>query len=193
MIVCLCGEMQSGKSTIAQYLVDNYGFKKLSFAGKMKSELSKHFKIPIEHFGIDEEKKRTRKFKITQQLLCNLSTAFDIPMMILKDDLKEVNSLRELLQIIGTNYIRATDEYAHIRATLKDLDNNCNYVVDDCRFANEVMMSDLSIWLNREGSYGSNHPSEQLNKNLVDMELDNNRNIEEVAKEIMLIIEENFN
>ena len=141
MILCLCGEMQSGKSTIAKYLVDNYGFKKLSFAGKMKQELSKHFKIPIEHFGIDEEKKKARKFTITQQLLCNLSAVFDIPMMLLKDGLKKVNSLRELLQIIGTNYIRATDEYAHIRETFNKLDSSSSYVFDDSRFPNEIEFS----------------------------------------------------
>lgn len=36
MIIGLCGKTKSGKSTCAEYLVKNYGFKELTFADSMK-------------------------------------------------------------------------------------------------------------------------------------------------------------
>lgn len=188
MILCLCGYIGSGKSTIANELVENYGFNKLSFASKMKEELSKYYNVPIEHFGISKEKKKERKFEITQQLLCNLSKSFGVSTMYLKEESKQTNSLRELLQTIGTDYIRATDNYAHIRVALSGLDHDLLYVVDDCRFPNEVFMADLSIWLNRDGCYSDEHISEQLNKRFIDVEIDNNKGKAKVCEEIMELL-----
>jgi hypothetical protein len=40
MIVGICGFQSSGKDTIAELLINEYGFKKLSFAGALKDVLS---------------------------------------------------------------------------------------------------------------------------------------------------------
>ena len=43
MIIGICGLIGSGKDTIADYLVTNYNFKKLSFADKLKDSVATMF------------------------------------------------------------------------------------------------------------------------------------------------------
>ena len=48
MLIALLGVRGSGKSTIANYLVDNYKFTSLSFAEKLKQVVSIAFDINLE-------------------------------------------------------------------------------------------------------------------------------------------------
>jgi hypothetical protein len=54
MIIGLCGKKLAGKDTAAQYLVDNYGYTRVSFAEKLKESVAALFDIPRE--WIDEWK-----------------------------------------------------------------------------------------------------------------------------------------
>lgn len=56
----LFGKMASGKSLVAQYLVDKYGFIELAFATRLKE-------LCIEMFGIDPVKKGERDRLVLQQ------------------------------------------------------------------------------------------------------------------------------
>lgn len=59
--IALSGKMASGKSLVAQYLVDRYGFKELAFAARLKV-------IATELFGPDIALKNARGRFILQQL-----------------------------------------------------------------------------------------------------------------------------
>ena len=48
MIIGICGLIGSGKGIVSDYLVDTYGFEKISFADKLKDAVS-------ELFGLDRQ------------------------------------------------------------------------------------------------------------------------------------------
>ena len=48
-IVALSGWKGSGKDTLANYLVDRYGFKRLAFADPLKDMVSEEYGIPRSH------------------------------------------------------------------------------------------------------------------------------------------------
>jgi hypothetical protein len=50
IIVALSGWKGSGKDTLAEYMIKNYNFKKLSFAESLKDLVSKEYGVPREHF-----------------------------------------------------------------------------------------------------------------------------------------------
>jgi adenylate kinase family enzyme len=128
MRIAFTGELNSGKSTAANYLVEKYGFKKFSFAEKLKNNIIKDI------IGVPDEYISDRKLKET--VIPSLGVSY-----------------RELAQKIGTEMFRTEfsrlfpqikllDTSIWIHATFKDVDlspeNEENMVVDDCRFENEA-------------------------------------------------------
>jgi hypothetical protein len=80
MIVGLTGKKQHGKSTVAQHLVENYGFVEMSFAAALKRFLADLLDVPVEL--LNDEKERSK---------------------ILRPYGK---SLRVIMQEFGTDYVR---------------------------------------------------------------------------------------
>ena len=62
MLIAIHGFKQSGKDTLADLLVSEYGFKKIAFADKVKEVLHLLFGVPKEHlWGSDEDKQKLTK------------------------------------------------------------------------------------------------------------------------------------
>lgn len=55
MLVALAGERYSGKDTVAEYLVKNYGYQHFKFAGKLKRMVEILFELP-DNYDWDKEK-----------------------------------------------------------------------------------------------------------------------------------------
>lgn len=54
-VIAICGAKRSGKDVLAKYIIENYGFKKLSFAEPLKKAVKELFNFNDIQVGIDEE------------------------------------------------------------------------------------------------------------------------------------------
>jgi len=120
MIIGLCGKKQSGKSTLAAYLVKTHDFAELSWASPLKDL------IGIKLLGLTKD--QVYGSEVQKETI----------------DPFWGKSPRQLLQIIGTDCFREKvdpDFWVKIgRRTIEDFSFNKGYnvVVSDCRFPNEL-------------------------------------------------------
>jgi len=125
MIVGIIGLINSGKSTIASILVEDYGFTKVSFADTLKDAVAAIFGWPRELLQGDTEESRQWR----EQVDSYWSNVMGHPV-----------TPRWVLQHIGTDVMRNhfhTNIWVH--SLMKKLaDPNKNYVISDVRFRNEV-------------------------------------------------------
>ena len=125
MIISISGTIGSGKNTIADYLIDKYNFKGLSFAESLKDALSVIFGWDREKLeGLTVESRKWREE--TDQWWAE---RLNIPNF----------SPRFAMQNFGTEVCRNHfhDEIWIASLERKILNATNNYVVTDCRFANE--------------------------------------------------------
>jgi hypothetical protein len=126
MIIGICGFIGSGKDTIADYLVNNHGFRRESFANTLKDAVSSVF-------GWDREllEGRTKEARAWREQVDEWwSTKLNIPNL----------TPRWVLQYWGTEVCRKgfhddiwiTSLENKIRKTKDDI------VISDCRFPNEI-------------------------------------------------------
>ena len=149
-IIGLTGLAQSGKSTISNYLVANYGYKRVRFAEGLKNMLKV---IGLTEAHVDGDQK-------------------EVPLKLFGG-----NTARRAMQTLGTEWGRSLcqDIWVNIweQAILKYLENNENnkVVVDDVRFPNElervVKLGGKVIRVIRIGQVStSTHPSETALNNI---------------------------
>lgn len=149
-VVGLTGWAGSGKSTVANYLVEEHGFTRLSFAAPLKKML--RTLDPVLGNGLR-----------LSDLLKSRWTEQEI-----KDSVYGPE-YRRLLQVLGTDCIRAVDEQFWVRAAVAQMeDENGKYVFDDVRFPNEALAitghgNPWGLWnIERPGYEAVNgHASEQ--------------------------------
>jgi hypothetical protein len=127
MIIGLTGYAQSGKDTVASFLVEHYGYKRVAFADKIRDLLFKMNPIvkpglrlqdAIEEMGWEKAKVR-------------------------------IPEVRRIMQELGVGAREVFGENHWVVEAYKDMDLNANYVVTDVRFANEaswVKAFDGDIW-----------------------------------------------
>jgi len=110
MIIGLAGKAGSGKDTVADYLVANYGFEKISFAKPLKDMLSAAgFPEPTNR---DDKEKPINGFNF---------------------------SWRYMAQTLGTEWGRnCLGQDIWVQIAMRNLDTNKNYVFSDVRFENEA-------------------------------------------------------
>ena len=158
IVIGLTGLAGSGKSTLAEYLEQEHGFTRLSFAGPLKKMLR----------TLDPWLDETPDPHYSAQSSIRLSEALNC---FGQDELKLKESIwggeyRRLLQVLGTDCIRAVDRDFWVRAALQEVTAEGNYVFDDIRFPNEalavVSCTNGSVWnIPREGLVRGEHSSEQ--------------------------------
>ena len=133
MIIGLCGEQGSGKDTVANILISEYGFVKLTFASTLKDIVAILFSWPRDLLeGLTEESRLWRE-TVDDFWSAKLSIPSFTP--------------RKALQMIGTDLFRIhfnNDIWINIienkiGAMLKN-NPNTNIVISDCRFTNEFSL-----------------------------------------------------
>lgn len=146
-VIGLTGYAGSGKSTVANYLVEQHGFTRLSFAKPLKDMLRKL--NPFISEGGDR----------TSYVLHELGEG------CVKQSFPEY---RRLLQVLGTDCIRAIDPDFWVKAAVAQMtDTNGKYVFDDVRFPNEAEVISgynvMGLWnIEVPGLHAANgHASEQ--------------------------------
>lgn len=171
MIIGLVGAKGSGKSTVANYLVNNHGFTELTFAQALKDIC--HTLSGISMDILDPKTNKNRKLRET-----------------LKDPIWNMTG-REWLQKIGTELFRDhfdSDIWLKIIERKIIFDSTKKYVISDCRFKNEYQMiknNDGDVWIiNRPGIENKDsHRSEtewHTFVNLGDLEIINNGSIDDL-------------
>ena len=128
ILIGILGKARCGKTTAAEYLEENYGYKIVSTAGPLK-------KLLVEALKANPP---------PQDVFSHTSGATNPPSHArIYDD--RTAFTRWLLQFVGTDICRVIDTNVWINQLLaevtayKSLDNSVKIVVPDIRFPNEVM------------------------------------------------------
>jgi len=126
MIIGICGLIGSGKGTVADILVDQ-GFKKVSFADKLKDGVSTIFGWDRAMLEGDTDESRT--WREQRDDFWSAETKMEV-------------TPRLVLQLFGTDCMRnGFDDGVWVSLLKKTiLETPGNYVVPDVRFENEIAM-----------------------------------------------------
>lgn len=143
MIIGMKGVAQSGKDTVAEYLIEKYGFQRLAFADKLKEAVYELNPIVYDDVRV-------------QAIIDAIGW----------DEAKTVyGEIRELLQRMGTEVGRKLFKDSFWVDLVWDQIKSGHYVITDVRFQNEAdsiqNQSGLIVHINRPG-YGpvNNHISD---------------------------------
>lgn len=128
-VIGLVGHKGSGKDTIANILIEYYGYTKLSFAAKLKD-------VVADLYGLD--RKMLEGDTLANRLLR------DEPIERL-----DYKSPRQILQLFGTEVGRQVYNNTWIDYLVRQIQPGNKYVISDCRFLNEakVLRSIKNIFL----------------------------------------------
>ena len=145
-LVGLSGYARSGKDEAAKVLVEEYGFKRIAFADKLRDFLYALNPI-VRHINAKVQVKTPggKNLMLDEKTPSTITLGVRLRDVIDRygwDGYKETpysQEIRELLQRLGTEAGRQTLwDSIWIDAALHDLDPNGNYVVTDVRFPNEA-------------------------------------------------------
>jgi len=171
VIVGLSGYAQSGKDTVAQVLVDNYGFTRIAFADKIREFL----------------------YEVNPMVGCSPS-GYLKDLVDLKgwDTAKQEPQVRRLLQDLGVGARKVFGDDFWIKQALKNVDYG-NYVITDVRFKNEataIWSMPGTIWrVTRPGVTAVNaHVSEtQMDDYPVNHFIKNDGDVKDLWEEVLML------
>ena len=137
MIIGIAGRKCSGKAEIANVLAKTFKSKRHYMALPLK-------KIISELVGFEVNDKQETKTAIVNKVL----SREDISLISKRTSIKEsfieketqgivFSTVRDMLQIIGTDVIRKYNPSWHVDEVMKLIDDKSSYVFDDVRFPNE--------------------------------------------------------
>lgn len=141
-IISLSGRLGSGKTELAN-ICTKHGFERMYFAFPLKNLLKDFFKLEginelnllkNQQMGVSGSDEYTVEF-FRDRLFPSLPDDEVAKMLV---PIVPEFTMRDWLQYIGTDVIRAYDPDWHVKNTLALLDENKDYVFDDTRFPNEI-------------------------------------------------------
>lgn len=174
MIIGLSGYAQSGKDTVAEVLVDNYGFTRVAFADKIREYLYEVNPL-VQVVGFEP---------IYLREIVN-SKGWE--------QAKKNPYVRKTLQDSGVAARKVFGEDFWIKQALNNLEYGKNYVITDVRFINEanaIWEMPGKIWrVNRPGVTAVNsHSSEtQMDQYPVDHFVNNDGDIKDLWEEVLML------
>ena len=161
----LVGYSQSGKDTVADILVKNYGYTRVAFADKIREFL----------------------YDLNPMVACSPTGYLqDLVNLVGWDAAKQEPQVRRLLQDLGNSARKTIDENVWVTLALGNIDVNKRVVITDVRFENEAMMTKLmggQLWRVKRVGVGpvNDHVSEsELEGYKVDQIFVNNGTIEDL-------------
>lgn len=142
MIIGVCGLIGSGKGTVADILVSDYGFQKISFADKVKDGVSTIF--GWDRSLLEGDTPESREWREQPDEFWTRETGKTI-------------TPRIVLQLFGTDCMRNGFDYgiwvSLVKQTIQQSPET-NWVIPDVRFANEINMIQAKkgqVWWVRRG------------------------------------------
>ena len=161
----LVGYSQSGKDTVADILVKNYGYTRVAFADKIREFL----------------------YGLNPMVACSPTGYLqDLVNLVGWDAAKQEPQVRRLLQDLGNSARKTIDENVWVTLALGNIDVNQRVVITDVRFENEAMVIKLmggQLWRVKRVGVGpvNDHVSEsELEGYKVDQIFVNNGTIEDL-------------
>jgi len=181
-LIAICGFQGSGKDTLANILIENYGYTKVSFGGILKDIVSIIF-----NWDRDLLEGITIKSREWRETVDNWwANRLDIPNL----------TPRYILQHIGTDILRNKfHPDIWVAALERKLYNKCGIVITDCRFQNEIEMVKkldgkliniykgiIPSWFGKEDEFPKDmHSSEVIwTKSTFDKTIENNGSISDL-------------
>lgn len=190
MLIGLNGFKGTGKDTVGKYLVENYGFTRISFAEKLKASAAACF-------GIDPAKWEDWKNDDSMEVMIqrNLSSEIGRARLVGQEppvSLPHVRvTVREFLQKYGTEAHRDVFGYNFwVDAALKGVEPLMyDYVVTDARFPNEFdaihRLGGVTVQIIRPGHEGEGHASEQApDPSKIDYKMFNDSDLSALYEEV---------
>ena len=166
MIIGLAGRMRSGKTELAK-VCETLGFRKLYFALPLKQLCADLLDISIDGLNQAKNEGTDIGLYLGDDICTILSEETEIPIEQVRETCygKTINTVREMLQFIGTDLIRKYNTDWHVNKVRQMIDTQYDYVIDDVRFPNEKkMIEDLGgdCWFIVRPTFNnvSNHESE---------------------------------
>lgn len=135
-IISFSGRKGSGKTELAN-VCSKYNYKVIYFADNLKDLVCKC--LDISRDTLESLKDKTIQFDLSDKT-DYIAKELQIDKKYI--NLKSYNSIREILQILGTDIIRRYNPDWHVNKTLLYLQQqkNKNFCIGDCRFLNEKKM-----------------------------------------------------
>ena len=166
MIIGFAGRLKSGKSELAKICEKN-GYQKLYFALPLKQLCAEILDISVKELNKAKNENIPIELTMENDICLILSQETNIPLDITKDICNGIylHTVRDMLQFIGTDYIRQYNKDWHVNKIKAMISDDTNYVIDDVRFPNEKqMIEDLGgdVWFVTRTTLDniSNHTSE---------------------------------
>lgn len=176
MIIGISGKKRSGKDTVAQILVEEFGFTRLAFADVIKAAVYRLDPI-ISLTGL------------------RLQYIVDTDGWELA---KEYPEVRRLLQVFGSEVGRdMIDAQIWIELTLNGVKKSANIVISDVRFQNEaeeIKYQGGDVWriTKATGEFIDTHRSEtELDSWNFDQYIPNNGSLEDLRREVRAVMWKN--
>lgn len=141
MIIGFAGRCRSGKTVLSE-VCEKYGYQRLSFALPLKQLCADILDISIDELNRAKNENIPIELTIGKDVCEILSEKTNIPIGTTTEicDGKYLHTVRDMLQFIGTGYIRKYNKDWHVNKIREMIDENTNYVIDDVRFPNEKKM-----------------------------------------------------
>ena len=138
MIIGFAGRCRSGKTVLSE-VCEKYGYQRLSFALPLKQLCADILDISIDELNRAKNENIPIEITIGKDICEILSEETNIPIETTTEicDGKYLHTVRDMLQFIGTDYIRKYNKDWHVNKIREMIDENTNYVIDDVRFPNE--------------------------------------------------------
>lgn len=139
-IIMISGWKRSGKDTSADYLVEKYGFERISFAGPLKDMVAAEYGIPRSHCD-DPEFKEKPILSLPAIGSDNFTKAF---LQIIGPELKEINGVkywtpRALCISKGSTNRSVRSDY-WVKRAVEEMQKNPEktYIISDVRYKTEM-------------------------------------------------------
>ena len=141
MVIGFAGRCRSGKTVLSE-VCEKYGYQRLSFALPLKQLCADILDISIDELNRAKNENIPIEITIGKDVCEILSEETNIPIETTTEicDGKYLHTVRDMLQFIGTDYIRKYNSDWHVNRIREMIEDNVNYVIDDVRFPNEKRM-----------------------------------------------------
>ena len=141
MVIGFAGRCRSGKTVLSE-VCEKYGYQRLSFALPLKQLCADILDISIDELNRAKNENIPIEITIGKDVCEILSEETNIPIGTTTEicDGKYLHTVRDMLQFIGTDYIRKYNSDWHVNRIREMIKDNVNYVIDDVRFPNEKRM-----------------------------------------------------
>jgi len=145
ILIGVSGKPRHGKDTVADALVDRFGFVKIPFAKELKRIVSVVFKMPLDRlYGDDKDDQYDKPLIVSKTEICHLLDELGVNDTNIEIDLiqeftgKEIFSDRKLLQFVGTDFVRKRiDNDFWINKFIEEINQHEKVVCPDARMPNE--------------------------------------------------------